>query len=355
MARVPDTTQPRATLKDIAARAEVSVTAASLALRGQPGVSARTRTQILAAAEELGYISAGRGPQHDRKTVGVLLRDIVSVFSHDVVAGIQQVTDEHDIRLVVADGRGDDETIRAEFEKLAQQPLHGLVVFGTAVTDTALRSCAERMPVVVIGRMGRPVRGVDIVSNDDFQGAKIAVQHLLHQGHSRIAHLSKGLLRRDGFVAQMREAGLELHAQVEGGTPELLKPAIRYILFSVLHEKNSPTAVFAETDGIAIDLIGAALDAGLRVPEDLSVVGYDSTRQCDMIRPRLTSVGQPRHEMGQAAIELLRNRWAGETEDKHIMLEPSLEIRESTSVPRFSDPDSPLDLSAGVKAAGQDR
>ncbi len=335
----------RPTLRDVADRAQVSTTSVSLALRNQPGVSSETRETIMAAAQELGYTPGGRGAAHQgRKTVGVLLRDIVSVFSHGVMSGIQSAAAEHGIQLHIADGRGDDATIQDEFDKLTRQSLHGIIVFGTAVSDTALRVCAEQMPVILVGRKNRAVSRVDIVSNDDVTGARTAVRHLLSEGHTNIAHLSKGVLRRDGYVQEMKEAGLELQSQVEGGTPELVKPAIRYLLFSILHEKNAPTAVFAETDGLAIDMIGAALDAGLRVPEDLSVMGYDSTRQCEMIRPRLTSVGQPRYDMGVAAVNLLLSRWEGRSADRHVMLKPSLDVRESTAPPRQQNPSAPVSV-----------
>lgn len=342
----------KVTLKDVAERAGVSTTAVSLALRDRPGISPRTRDRIVAAAETLGY--RGRKRRRDREAVGtvaVLLRDIVSVFSHDVVAGMEAAVEESGsgLRLLFIDGRGDDDHIRAEFQKLATQKLQGIVLFSTVVPQEQLREVSQRLPVVIVAHMPHAAPGTDIVRNDDHHGARLAVAHLAELGHSRIAHLAKGTLRTEGYTQQMAAAGLARHVQIEGGTLETLRPAIRYLLFSMLQETHSPTAVFVETDGVAIDLIGAAVDAGLRVPEDLSVVGYDSTRQTEMIRPRLTSVAQPRHAMGAAVIQLLRERWAGRAEDREVVLRPSLDLRESTAGPRMQ---SPVRAPASLAARG---
>ncbi|HIY24326.1 MAG TPA: LacI family transcriptional regulator [Candidatus Brachybacterium merdigallinarum] len=341
---------PKVTLKDVAARAGVSTTAVSLALRDQPGVSPQTRDRIVEIAEEMGYRPvARRGPDAAAGIVAVLLRDIVSVFSHDVVAGIEAEIERSGsgLRLLFIDGRGDDDHIRAEFAKLRSQKLTGIILFSTVVPLEDLTEMMQRTPVVIVAKMPHEVPGADIVRNDDLYGARLAVQHLVDLGHSRIAHLAKGTLRTEGYTRQMEAAGLAHYAQIEGGALETVKPAIRYLLFSVLQETHSPTAVFVETDGVAIDLIGAAVDAGLRVPEDLSVVGYDSTRQCEMIRPRLTSVAQPRHEMGAAAITLLRERWNGRREDREVVLRPSLDVRESAAAPR---PASPVQISSSLTA-----
>ncbi|GAA4997925.1 LacI family DNA-binding transcriptional regulator [Actinopolymorpha pittospori] len=324
----------KVTLKDVAARTGVSAAAVSLALRGRSGVSAGTRSRIAAVAEEMGYHAIGRGSGRETAgTVGVVLRDIVSVFSHDVVSGMESATADPNLRLIFFDGRGDQEHIRAEFDKLKDQKLKGIVNFGAAIHPRMLQKVAQRTPVVIIGKTEIVVPGVDVVSNDDVLGARLAVKHLIELGHTHIAHLCKGSLRVDGYLQQMAEAGLQLHTQIEGGALDTVRPGIRYLVLSILQEKDAATAVFAETDGIAIDFIGAAVDAGLQVPDDVSVVGYDSTRQCEMIRPRLSSVGQPRHQMGIAAMRLLQERWDGRTEDRHVILKPELDLRESTYAP----------------------
>ncbi|HEX7352624.1 LacI family DNA-binding transcriptional regulator [Brachybacterium sp.] len=332
---------PKVTLQDVAARAGVSATAVSLALRGRPGISETTRERIVAVAEEMDYRAPGRGRVMERPgTVAVVLRDIVSVFSHDVVAGMEAEVERSrgGLRLLFIDGRGDEDHLRAEFRKLTSQKLEGIVLFSTAIPPEELREATQRTPVVIVARMPHAVPGTDIVRNDDLHGAGLAVEHLAGLGHSRIAHLARGTLRVDGYSWQMEAAGLGRHTQIEGGSLDSLRPAIRYLLFSILQETHSPTAVFVETDGVAIDFIGAAVDAGLRVPEDVSVVGYDSTRQTEMIRPRLTSVAQPRHEMGRAAIRLLQERRAGRTEDREVVLRPSLDLRDSTAPPREASP-----------------
>ncbi|WP_197517269.1 LacI family DNA-binding transcriptional regulator [Microbacterium karelineae] len=331
--------EPRATLRDVAGRAGVSTTAASLALRGRPGVSEATRQRILVAASELGYRApARRDTTAERRVVGVLLRDIVSTYSHDVVAGLEEMARDTGLEIVLEHGSGEERALDGKLASLRRIATDGIVVISTAIGPDTLRAAAREIPIVVVGSLADPVAGVDVVCNDDEHGARLAVRHLLDLGHTRIAHLTRGTepgsaagRRRDGFADEMARAVPGIPPQVEGGSHERRGPATRYLVHAMRHEKNPPTAVFTETDRLAIDLIGACGDAGLRVPDDVSIVGYDSTSICEMIRPRLTSVSQPRQDMGRSAFRLLQERHEGRTQDRRVVLRPTLHVRGSTA------------------------
>ncbi|WP_162621872.1 LacI family DNA-binding transcriptional regulator [Microbacterium suaedae] len=330
---------PKATLQDVAARAGVSTTAASLALRGRSGVSEATRQRILVAANEIGYRPPARRDAVTRRVVGVLLRDIVSTYSHDVVGGLEEMARDTEIEIVLEHGSGEELALAEKFASLRRIATDGIVVISTAIDAETLRTAAREIPIVVVGSLVGDVPGVDVVCNDDEHGARLAVRHLLDLGHTRIAHLTRGTdpgsaagRRRDGFADEMSRAVPGIAPQVEGGSHERRGPATRYLVHAMRYEKNPPTAVFTETDRLAIDLIGACGDAGLRVPEDISIVGYDSTSICEMIRPRLTSVSQPRQDMGRSAFRLLQERHEGRTQDRRVVLRPALHVRESTAL-----------------------
>lgn len=328
------------TIHDVAKAAGVSKSAVSLAIRNQTGVSEATREHILSVAQELGYRSnvwARSLVQGRTGLVGVLLQDLGNSYHRDVTAGVEDAAAEHDLRLVIAHGRRDHRRLQAELDSLLALGVEGVVIVSSSVPPTYLERIAKRVPLVVIGRLPHEVPGLDTVANQDEMGARLAVQHLMELGHSRIAHLTgssrpAALHRRRSFAESMRNLLPDVEPQIEG--PERLDAAIKYLIFQIQQEKGAPTAVFTQNDRIAAELVGACLDAKLELPHQLSIVGYDNSSVCRMLRPQLTSVDQPRVRMGQMALDMLFERIGGRIEDKHVTIAPRLEVRDSTAPPR---------------------
>ncbi|NDK32887.1 LacI family DNA-binding transcriptional regulator [Nesterenkonia haasae] len=328
------------TIHDVAEAAGVSKSAVSLAIRNQRGVSETTREHILAVAQELGYRSnvwARSLVQGRTGLVGILLQDLGNSYHRDVTAGVEDAATERDLRLVIGHGRRNATRLQAELDSLLALGVEGVIIISSWVSPQYLERISKRVPLVVIGRLPDPVPGVDTVANRDEIGARLAVEHLTDLGHTNIAHLTSSsrpaaMHRRAAFTKIMRARLPGVDPQVEG--PEQLEAAIRYLVFQIQQEKDAPTAVFTQNDRVAADLVGACLDAGVRLPDQLSIVGYDNSSICRMLRPQLTSVDQPRHEMGRLALEMLSERLAGRTEDRHVTIAPELVVRASTKALR---------------------
>lgn len=328
----------------MAREAGVSKSLVSLAVRGDHGVSADSRARILEVAARLGYRSNtwARSLARGRsQLIGVLLNDLHSGYHTDIVHGIEDAAAERGLGVVLSHGRRDGELLARRLEALCELGADGMIVVsGQIGTDALTRTAAER-PVVVVGRPEDVPAVVAQVSNDDRLGARLAVQHLAALGHRRIAHLRASTRRAsadraDSYEQTMRELGLDdaVHTFAIADLPTFISEV-------AAGGAGAATAVFAANDRLAAAVVGAAIDAGLRVPEQLSVVGYDNTDLARALRPALTSVDQPRLELGQRAMELLAERLASAaasdpasaTTDTapRVVIAPELVVRRSTA------------------------
>ncbi|GAA4674058.1 substrate-binding domain-containing protein [Streptomyces chumphonensis] len=333
---MPHAPSRRPTILDVARVAGVSKSLVSLALRGGPGVSESARARITAAADQLGYRSnaLARGLVQGRTMLlGVLLTDLANPYHTDVVAGVEEAAAEAGFGVLLAHGRRDAERLATQLGTLVELNVDGVVAISSWVDGDALRAAARRTPVVVVGRPEHPPEGVDTVANDDAAGAGQAVAHLLDLGHREIVFVTTS--RRP--AAQGRRRGYETAVRGAGLTPRVL--AVEHA--DQLHAHAAPlvasgaTALLANNDLTAVALLDAAHDLGVPVPGRLSVVGYDNSTVAALVRPRLTSVDQPRPELGRTAVRLLLERAVdGRTADRHEVLRPRLVPRTSTGPAR---------------------
>jgi DNA-binding LacI/PurR family transcriptional regulator len=321
-------TRARPTLLDVAAAAGVSKSLVSLALRGDPGVSAATRERIVAVADRLGYrpsLSARALKQGRSMLLGAVISSLDNPYHTEIVASVEDAAEAAGLSVVLAHGSRGRGRLGDRVDQLLDLGVDGLVVVSSWVAEPVLVAAARRAPVVVVGRTAEPVAGIDSVNNDDERGAGLVVDHLRAQGHERIVHVNgsrrpAGLARRRGYEDAMRAAGLGGEARVVGPEPAALAGLL----------DDGTTAVFARNDVEACDVLDHALDAGRSVPADLAVVGYDDTMLARRARPRLTSVQQQREVMGSRAVALLTERLGGRTDDVHEVLEPRLVVRASS-------------------------
>jgi DNA-binding LacI/PurR family transcriptional regulator len=196
---------------------------------------------------------------------------------------------------------------------------------------------------VPIVSAGRSLSGSTLgsVSADDAEGARLAVQHLYDLGHRRIAHVDGGrgagsAPRRAGYVAAMRSVGLadRVHVLTGDFTEEAGNRAGRRLL----RDGEVPTGFFAANDLSAVGIIDALESAGLTVPEQASVVGYDNTAFAALNHIGLTTIDQPRNQMGRVAATMLLGTLTGETRLEHILMRPELVVRSTTGVNQSGDP-----------------
>lgn len=332
------------TILDVARRAGVSKSSVSRAMRGSPHVSERRRAAVLKAAEELGYRPnfLARGMRTQTKMCGVLLSDLHNPFFAEVVDGIEERLNSSGYGVLLGAGGLDPRREGRFVEAVLELKMDGLVLASTTIPEPEMARIAREVPTVLIGQRTRN-EGLDCVVNDDFLGAVLAVEHLAGLGHERIAHIGGGeagyadpdlmshLIRDRGYRHVMRRLGLERHVRVAVG--EYTEEGGYGGAGSLLREDTPPTAIFAGNDLAAIGAITALEQSELSVPGDISIVGYDNTRLAAMRHLSLTSVDQPRREIGEIAARMLLERIEfGRSEPLTEVVTPTL-VPRSTSAP----------------------
>ncbi len=324
------TSRRRAGIVDVAALAGVSTATVSLVLRDRPGPSAATRASVHRAAEELGYradrtasLLASRGSG----LVGVVL-DVTSPFHAELVVALDAAAAAAGLELVLATTtprRSVDDAV----ETLVDSRCDALALLGVG-TPARLEALAEQCRTVVVGRRG--TAHVPGVRADDAAGLEAAVDHLVGLGHHRIAHAEgpKGAIasaRRRGYLAAMRRHGLADTAEVLAAGQDEAAGLSLGQAFLGRPTAERPTAVVAFNDRCAIGIRDALVRAGLDVPGDLAIVGYDDSPPARLATVDLTSVSQDPPALAAATMAVL----VGPPGAGDVVVPPRLVVRGSTS------------------------
>ena len=327
----PEVSRPP-TIRTVAARAGVSKSLVSLVLQNSPRVSEPKRQAVLKAVAELGYRPdpvARSLAERRTRTVGVVIDDLSNPWFVALLDGLRPVLHEHGLRPLLADGRTEPDAVQA----LADLRVDGLVLVGTPSSSAVdqVNALVNHVPTVVAGTREPRLSTVDLVANDDYQGGQLATRHLLDLGHRRIAQIvgegEVGRLRRAGYEAVMAEAGLEPRCFAGDWT----ETTSTRLAGEVLSSPGRPTAIFAANDLSAVGVLAAADDLHLRVPQDLSVVGYDDSWFARLHRLSLTTIDGHITEVGQVAGRTLTARIDGERGTSGMrLLFPALVKRSST-------------------------
>lgn len=324
------------TMQQVAERAGVSTALVSLVMRGAPNVSEHRRALVLQAVNELGYrpnVLARNLASRRTQTIGVVLNDLHNPFFAEIVDGLQRAADVGGYRVLIGNGDHSKAGEAAAVETFLQFRVDGLVMAGPTITVSAMEAASASAALVVVGRSTRSAE-IDTVNTDDDLGARLAVEHLAELGHERIAHIDGGTgagaaARRRGYNSAMRDRGLAAHISTARG--DFSEAGGSAAARDLLAQPTPPTAIFAANDLTAVGALDAVEDAGLRVPGDISIVGYDNTALAEMHHMSLTTVNQPREELGRLALDLLIQRLESERiEAVHHVEAPTL-VRRSTS------------------------
>ncbi len=312
----------------------------SLVLRGAPNVSEDKRRAVEQAIGELGYrpnLMARTLSERRTSMVGVLLNDLRNPWFVDCLEGLTQVLHAQGLRTLLADGRLDRRTDDSLLQAFLELRVDGLVLLGSMPSSPVIVEAAAGVPTVVAASRDIALPQVDVVANDDHYGTELAVGHLLGLGHTRIAHLAGAFgavaeIRRRSYLQLMDSRGLADARNIElsDGTEEGgYRAAIR-----LLTRTDRPTAIFAVNDLACVGAMSAAGELGLRVPQDVSMVGYDNTSLAQIRHLWLTSVDNASPEVGRRAGEaLLRRMTAPRAEATEQLVRPSLQIRGTTGPP----------------------
>ncbi|MEU8149576.1 LacI family DNA-binding transcriptional regulator [Nonomuraea sp. NPDC048901] len=334
----------RVTIADVAGHAQVSVTAVSKVIRNAYGVSPAMKDRVKASIEELGYRpqAAARGMRGRTFTVGLMLPHIRNPFFADILDGLMEQLADTGYQAIMIQGGVTRKVEKQAVDALVDRQVDGIIMVAPLAGRARLEEVAQEVPTVVLARHERSAL-YDSVFDEDDVGAELVVRHLIELGHRRIAHITHQdnsnarpsdllhVIRAEAYERVMREHGLDDEIAIaktyyheQGGYDGARQ---------LLSRSPRPTAIFAGADQAAFGALAAVHEAGLSVPQDLSVVGYDNTQLAALPNIALTSVNQDGAVMGGTAGRLLLERIQGRTSAVRFSVTPSLVIRGSTAPP----------------------
>jgi LacI family transcriptional regulator len=330
-----------ATLQDIAIAVGVTPTTVANALNGRGNVSEATRKRILQCAKELNYrpnMLARSLAQGKTYTLGFLLPTIANPFYPEIAEAIERTANQHGYQMLLCNTLHDSALGQQHLDRLVSRWVDGIIVMGGSMDIAAISAQFQRgLPTVLCNwQENEAVEGIPLVSADFHYAGKLAAQHLLSLGHRRIAIIvdePQQTHRLEGFRAALQSAEITLDGEmIQQGHSTLESGYAATQRLLVLPTR--PTAIFATTDWMALGAIEAALDAGLRLPQDLSIIGLDDIVVSAHIRPPLTTVAVPKFQMAKEATELLLGL-INETANLPMLrlIEPTLVVRQSTTSP----------------------
>jgi len=324
------------TIQDVAQAAGVALSTVSRALADNPRVSLATRRRIQALAKEMGYtpsaIARGLATKRTRN-LGVVVRDIADPFIAELVRNIDNVALEHGYTLLLSHCGGNPERELGAINLLRQQRVDAIIVADPSVGDSVLPTLEElQVPVLLINRRQCALA----IGTDNVAAARLAVAHLADLGHRRIAYIgtarnrAESRERQAGYEQELRARGLTLQPELvvegEGEWPESGHRSMQ----ALLRLPQPPTAVFCFNDLTAIGAMASIHDAGLSVPADISVVGFDGISLGAHVNPALTSVAQDREGLARRAVEIVLDRLNAQNIAPPQLLPGKLVLRHST-------------------------
>jgi DNA-binding LacI/PurR family transcriptional regulator len=340
-------------LEDIAKETGFSISTVSRVLSNSSyPVSEQIRENVLRAAERMGYEPniAARSLRTDRtSTIGIIVDDLLSPFTPPILRGIQDYLHENGFLSLIVNSDWDPNQEQAAIKTLLSRPVDGIIFVEyshRATSDVLERS---HKPRVFVHRLfGSPIK--NSVVPDDYYGAGLATGHLISLGHRRIGYINGP---ENWHTCRARLGGYKDTLAGHGLTfePALVQPGDWEIDSGYAAAKNllnlaeRPTAIFAANDLMSLGAIYAIEDAGLNVPGDVAVVGYDNRNFTKIVKPRITTVSMPVIEMGGVAAELLLKQIAeGRKEEEEIKVKGQLIVRETCGAPEAGrtqqEPDS---------------
>lgn len=323
----------RVTILEVAKDAGVSFSAVSKVLRNAYGVSDALRERVNASIKKLGYSPnmAARGLRGRSFVIGVIFPDMRNPFLADIFAGISSALQRTPYQAVQGIAGLSSETDLTQ--AMIDMQMDGIILVSSALSHEHLTDLGARIPLVIIGNRPPAATTFDTVNNNDEQSGRLVIAHLAKQGAKRIAMLSLESptamrMRERGYTMGMEENGLAQFGTIMRA-PKLSRGL--YSGIEALLEKR-PEAVFCWCDEVAFETISHARANGLKIPQDLAIVGHDNTAYCALDQNSLTSVDQSGEQIGLNAAKLLIERLEGRKECEQILLQPRLVVRRSSVI-----------------------
>lgn len=330
-----------ATMKDIARLAGVSTSTVSHVINKSRFVSDEIAERVNNAALQLNYAPSAlaRSLKMNRtKTIGMLVTTSTNPFFGEVVKGVERSCYHQGYNLILCNTEGDNQRMKASINTLLQKRVDGLLLMCSTLEGERL-DVFDRYPdiPIVVMDWGPILFASDKIQDNSLQGGYMAAKHLIECGHKEIGCITGPLIRHqaqmryEGYKRALAEAGIAINPdwivesdfECEGG----------YQAFEKLYQRGKlPSALFVSNDMMAMGVIQAASQRGLRVPDDLSLIGYDDVHIAKFMTPALTTIHQPKYRLGKAAIDTLLYRLENpDTTAQIVQLEPTLMVRSSVN------------------------
>ncbi|HAS3637056.1 TPA: substrate-binding domain-containing protein [Vibrio cholerae] len=328
-----------ATMKDIARLAGVSTSTVSHVINKSRFVSDEIAERVNNAAQQLNYAPSAlaRSLKMNRtKTIGMLVTTSTNPFFGEVVKGVERSCYHQGYNLILCNTEGDNQRMKASINTLLQKRVDGLLLMCSTLEGERL-DVFDRYPdiPIVVMDWGPILFASDKIQDNSLQGGYMAAKHLIECGHKEIGCITGPLIRHqaqmryEGYKRALAEAGIAINPdwivesdfECEGG----------YQAFEKLYQRGKlPSALFVSNDMMAMGVIQAANQRGLRIPDDLSLIGYDDVHIAKFMTPALTTIHQPKYRLGKAAIDTLLYRLENpDTTAQVVQLEPTLVVRNS--------------------------
>lgn len=328
-----------ATMKDIARLAGVSTSTVSHVINKSRFVSDEIAERVNNAAQQLNYAPSAlaRSLKMNRtKTIGMLVTTSTNPFFGEVVKGVERSCYHQGYNLILCNTEGDNQRMKASINTLLQKRVDGLLLMCSTLEGERL-DVFDRYPdiPIVVMDWGPILFASDKIQDNSLQGGYMAAKHLIESGHKEIGCITGPLIRHqaqmryEGYKRALAEAGIAINPdwivesdfECEGG----------YQAFEKLYQRGKlPSALFVSNDMMAMGVIQAANQRGLRVPDDLSLIGYDDVHIAKFMTPALTTIHQPKYRLGKAAVDTLLYRLENpDTTAQVVQLEPTLVVRSS--------------------------
>ncbi len=331
------------TIKDIAEKAGASIATVSRVLNDSKPVSPELKKKILKIIEETDYKpnALARGLINNQTSLlGVIIPDIGNQTFASLINGIEWVADENKFDIVVSNSHGQTEKELEIFDVFREKQLDGIIFSGVVLTEKHRYFFDKyKVPTVIVSQNFSRDE-IPSVTINNFQAAYEATSYLIELGHERIGmitgflkDIAAGMDRYRGFSTALREHALQEYSEYIKEGDFTLISGYRG-MEEILKNRVIPTAIFAASDKMAIGAMNSCFDNGLKVPDDLSLVGFDDLEIASVVRPTLTTIHQDHHEIGKIAARLLINRIRG-IEDGVWNIQPSYKLIERQSTKKI--------------------
>lgn len=336
-----------ATMKDVARLAGVSTATVSRAIMTPEKVSPATRSRVEAAVTESGYtphIQMSRSlKRSESKTIVAIVPDISDMYFADLIRGVEETAHANGYLMLVGDSHSQDYREETFVNMAYRKQADGLILLGTDLPFGISKAEQRFLPPLVMACEYSHELDLPTVHIDNLTAAFEAVNYLTRLGHQHIAQISGPIqsnlcqFRNQGYLQAIRRSGVELDESLTVYTEFSLEGG-KQAAHSLMTRKNPPTAIFCHSDSIAIGALHEVKRLGFNVPEDVSIIGFDDIDMVQYTEPPLTTISQPRYEIGRQAmlklLEVLRGKPNGNSDSRSCLLETELIVRQSTDVCR---------------------